>query len=83
MIKHYYVRTSKLKEGMRIDQSVIDRMDRTLIVRGSILDAYTIEALHNRGIRGVYISEGEEDVEPEKTGEISRKRIKNKEKSDI
>ncbi len=66
MIKHYYVRTSKLKEGMRIDQSVIDRMDRTLIVRGSILDAYTIEALHNRGIRGVYISEGEEDVEPEK-----------------
>lgn len=66
MIKRYYVRTSKLKEGMKIDQSVIDRMDRTLIVRGSILDAYTIEALHNRGIRGVYISEGEEDSEPEK-----------------
>lgn len=65
MIKRYYVSVSKLQEGMRIDQAIIDRLDRTLIARGAILDAYTIEGLKRHGIRGVYIREGEEDEEPE------------------
>ena len=68
MIKRYYVRTSKLQEGMRIDQAIIDRLDRTLIARGSILDTFMIEGLRNRGIHGVYIIEGEEE-EPEKKEE--------------
>ncbi len=65
MVKRYYVSISKLQPGMRIDQSIIDRMDRALVARGSILDDYIIEGLKKRGIRGVYVSEGEEDPEPE------------------
>lgn len=62
MIKRYYVNVSKLQPGMRMDQAIIDRMDRTLVARGSILDEYIIEGLKKRGIRGVYIREGEEDL---------------------
>ena len=61
MIKRYFVRTSSLKEGMRIGQNIKDRMDRTLIARGTPLDAYLIEGLAKRGVSGVYIQEGEED----------------------
>ena len=42
MIKRFYVPTSKLEEGMQIDQVIKDRLDRTLIARGSALDAYLI-----------------------------------------
>ena len=66
LIKRYFVRNSSLKTGMRIDQAIKDRMDRTLIARGTILDEYHIEALKKLGIAGVYVSEGEEDPEPEK-----------------
>lgn len=66
MIKRFYVRTSSLREGMKIDQSIKDRMDRTLIARGTYLDSFTIEGLKKRGVTGVYIQEGEEDPEPEK-----------------
>lgn len=69
MIKRYYVRTSQLQEGMRIDQAVIDRLDRTLIARGAILDAFMINGLKDRGIHGVYIREGEEELTPEKSDE--------------
>lgn len=47
MIKRFYVPTSKLEEGMQIDQVIKDRLDRTLIARGSALDAYLIEGLKN------------------------------------
>lgn len=70
MIKRYYVRTSALKEGMRIGQNIKDRMDRTLIARGTPLDAYLIEGLSKRGVSGVYIQEGEEDEQP-KTPDIN------------
>ena len=63
MIKRFYVPTSKLEEGMQIDQVIKDRLDRTLIARGSALDAYLIEGLKKRGIHGVYIKTGEEDPE--------------------
>ncbi len=62
MIKRYFVRTRSLQEGMRIDQSIKDRMDRVLIAKGTILDSYLIDSLHKLEIGGVYISEGEEDV---------------------
>ncbi|MDY3910228.1 MAG: HD-GYP domain-containing protein [Eubacterium sp.] len=67
MIKRYYVRTSSLKEGMRIGQNIKDRMDRTLIAKGTPLDAFLIEGLAKRGVHGVYIEEGEEEPEPVKS----------------
>lgn len=66
LIKRYFVRSSSLKTGMRIDQAIKDRLDRTLIARGTILDEYHIEALKKLGVVGIYVSEGEEDPEPEK-----------------
>lgn len=66
MIKRYFVRTSSLKEGMRIDQNIKDRLDRTLVARGTILDEYVIDGIKKRGIHGVYVSEGEEDEVPER-----------------
>lgn len=58
-----------MKAGMKIDQAIVDRMDRTLIARGTLLDGYMINYLMKLGIGGVYIQEGEEDPEPEKTEE--------------
>lgn len=66
MVKRFFVRTSSLREGMKIDQVIKDRLDRTLIARGTLLDEYVIDALKKRGVTGVYIREGEEDPEPEK-----------------
>lgn len=59
------MKTSQLQEGMKIDQAIIDRMDRTLIMRGTLLNAYLIDSLAKLGIRGVYVCEGEDDPEPE------------------
>lgn len=78
MVKRFFVRTSKLEEGMRIDQAIIDRMDRTLVARGAILDAYTIEALAKRGIHGVYIRTGEEEPEQEVKEEALSPVVRNK-----
>jgi len=61
--RRYFVRTSSLKEGMKVDQSIIDKTRRVLIARGTVLDTYLIEALKRLGINGVYIREGE-DAEP-------------------
>lgn len=61
MIKRYFVRTKALQKGMRIDQNIKDRLDRVLIVKGTHLDTYQIEALERMGINGVYVSEGEEE----------------------
>ena len=69
MIKRYFVRVRSLQGGMKIDQAIVDRMDRTLIARGTILDRYMIDYLMKLGIGGVYIQEGEEDLEPEKADE--------------
>lgn len=62
-----FVRTRSLEEGMRIDQTIVDRMDRILIARGTILDRYLIDSLKKLEIGGVYIGEGEDDPDPEKT----------------
>lgn len=65
MIKRYYVRTRELKEGMRIDQAIKDRMDRTLIAKYTILDQYMIDSMKKLGITGIYVSEGEEEEKQE------------------
>ena len=64
MVKRFYVRTSSLRVGMKIDQVIKDRLDRTLIARGTLLDEYLIDGLKKRGVTGVFICEGEEDPEP-------------------
>ncbi len=66
MIKRYFVRCSSLQVGMRIDQAIKDRLDRTLIARGTILDSYLIDSLKKLGLTGIYVSEGEPDPEPAK-----------------
>lgn len=60
MITRRLVRTRQLKEGMKIDQSVVDRAGRNLVQKGSILDNYVIESLLRMGIMMVYIQTGEE-----------------------
>ncbi len=78
-MKRKYVRTRSLQSGMKIDQAIVDRMGRTLIARGALLDDYMIESLMNRGVAGVYTVEGEEDEQeerekvPEKTLETIEK----------
>ncbi len=78
MIKRRYVRTRQLQEGMRIDQAIKDRLDRTLIARGTFLDAYMIENLIHLGVPAVYIREGEEDPEPEKPKVELKPEVKHK-----
>ena len=78
MIKRFYVPTSKLEEGMQIDQVIKDRLDRTLIARGSALDAYLIEGLKKRGIHGVYIKTGEKDPEEKPKEETLTPFVRNK-----
>ena len=65
MIKRTFVRTRELKNGMIIDQSLIDRTGRILIARGTLMDDYLIESLLKLGVTSVYIREGEEDPEHE------------------
>ena len=66
MIRRKYMRTRQLKPGMKIDQSIVDRLGRNLITRGAILDEYIIESLLKLGIMNIYIQEGEADPEDEK-----------------
>ncbi|MBO4375175.1 MAG: HD-GYP domain-containing protein [Lachnospiraceae bacterium] len=46
---------------MRIDQAVKDSTGRALIEKGAYLDDFQIEYLLDKGIGGIYISEGEAD----------------------
>ena len=63
MIRRKFLRTRQLKAGMKIDQSIVDRLGRVLVARGSILDDYIIDSLLKLGIMNIYIQEGE--AEPE------------------
>ena len=69
MAKRQLISVRQLKPGMRIDQAIMDRMDRTLVGRGTILDEYVIEGIKKRGIRAIYIGDGEDETkksEPER-----------------
>lgn len=63
MVKRYFVATRLLESGMKIDQSIVDSTKRVLIVRGTILDDFMIKGLRKIGISGVYIREGEEEID--------------------
>lgn len=65
MIRRKYMRTRQLKPGMKMDQSVVDRLGRNLVARGAILDEYVIDSLLKLGIMNVYIQEGEMSPEEE------------------
>lgn len=55
------VSTRVLKEGMKIDQAIIDGTGRALIEKGVYLDDFQIEYLKTKGIGSIYIAEGEVD----------------------
>ena len=77
MIKRYFVRTRDLRKGMRIDQEIKNSWGHSLIVRGSYLDEYQIEALKKLNINGVYIREGEDDEDPSSVAEPASAIAKN------
>ena len=62
MAERKFIRTDRLTVGMRIDQAVVDRMDRVLVHRGSILDEFVIAGLKKLGLPGVYIGDGIDEV---------------------
>jgi len=66
LVKRKYMNTRQLKPGMRMDQSVVDRLGRILVARGSILDEYVIDSLLKLGVMNVYIQEGNSDPDDEK-----------------
>lgn len=63
MGKRYFVPTRRLEPGMKVDQSITDRTKRILIARGMLLDEFLIQGLQKLGISGVYIREGEDDID--------------------
>ncbi len=63
MGKRRFVPTRLLQSGMKIDQSITDRTSRILIARGMLLDDYLIQGLQKLGITGVYIREGEDEID--------------------
>lgn len=75
MKKRRYVRTRSLKEGMRIDQSIVDQTGRTLIARGTYLDDFMIDSLLKRGVGGIYTSEGEDDPDEELIPDAIKEKI--------
>lgn len=90
MITRRLVRTRQLKEGMKIDQSVVDRAGRNLVQRGSILDNYVIDSLLKMGVMMVYIQTGEasdEDIEksisPQARKQIERLRTDDRSKVEL
>ncbi len=63
MVRRYFKPTRVLQSGMRIDQTIADGTGRVLIARGTYLDEYLIDAIRKLGITGIYIREGEEEVD--------------------
>lgn len=59
--KRKFISTRLLKEGMRIDQAIVDGTGRSLIEKGAYLDDFQIEYLKTKGIGGIYIVEGQPD----------------------
>jgi len=63
MVRRHFIPTRLLESDMKVDQSIIDGTGRVLIARGALLDDYLIQALQKLGISGVYIREGEEEID--------------------
>lgn len=63
LVKRRFVSTRVLEPGMIIDQALVDKSKRVLIARKTTLDEFHISELRKMRIGGVYIREGEEDIE--------------------
>ena len=61
MSRRHYTKTRQLKPGMVIDQSVVDKKGRALIVKGATLDDFQIDGLLRLGVSGIYTRDGQED----------------------
>lgn len=88
MIKRFFVRTRSLKNGMKIDQKIVDKMGRTLIARNTVLDDFMIDSLARLGVAGIYVREGEEDpddkdVAPETLEKIEKLKVADRAKVNI
>lgn len=88
MIKRFFVRTRSLKNGMKIDQKVVDKSGRTLIAQNTVLDDFLIESLAKLGVAGIYVREGEEDPEdkdvaPETLEKIEKLKVADRAKVNI
>lgn len=59
MVQRKYMRTRELKPGMKLDQTIVDRLGRNLVTRGAPLDEYMIDGLLKLNIMSVYIQDGE------------------------
>ncbi len=59
MIKRKNMPTRLLKPGMVIDQTIVDRVGRNLVIKGSVLDEYIIDSMLKLGIMNAYIQDGE------------------------
>ena len=75
MVRRRYMRTRQLQPGMKLDQSVVDRLGRNLVTRGAIIDEYIIESLINLGVMNVYIQEGEVEEEEVLISQKAQKQI--------
>lgn len=82
MIKRKYMRTRQLKPGMKIDQTIVDRLGRNLVARGAILDQYEIDAMVKMGVMTVYIQEGEYDPNEVELSPAAQKNVEKLRKSD-
>ncbi len=60
-VKRKFISTRLLKEGMKIDQAIVDATGRSLIEKGAYLDDFHIEYLQGKGVGGIYIQEGSPD----------------------
>lgn len=67
LAKRIFVKTRSLKNGMIIDQSIVDRAGRVLIAKSTPIDESHVEALLSMGIGGVYIYAGEDEEAEEKS----------------
>lgn len=61
MVRRKFIPTRLLTAGMKADQSIVDRMGRTLIARGAVMDQYIIDSMLSLGIMGIYVQDGEYD----------------------
>ncbi|MBR1741680.1 MAG: HD-GYP domain-containing protein [Lachnospiraceae bacterium] len=62
---------------MRMDQAIVDRMDRVLIAKYAILDEFMIKSLNEMNLGGIYISEGEITLEEKQKEEPTSAIAKN------
>lgn len=63
MVRRKFMPTRLLTAGMKSDQSIVDRLGRTLIARGAVMDQYIIDSMLSLGIMGIYIQDGEYDAQ--------------------